>query len=109
MERERIEYLIEKGALTPDEKSEIEQAAKELGLSYTINHGCRECYDKLLLRLYEFEAPQPNVSPDGYRLKNTTANLTIGGKVVNNATIKAVEVGKFSKKVIQKYFEDYED
>ena len=54
MDIERIELLIRKRSFTIDEKSEIRAAADAEGIEYTISKDrCRECYEKILLKLFE--------------------------------------------------------
>lgn len=107
MELNRIEQLIAKTSLTSEEKKEIKKAAEEAGIEYTIKKGrfCRECYEKILLKLYEASKPEANKSVDSYKLKDVRKDIIIGGVRVNNANIASVEVGRFSQSVINSFFE----
>lgn len=112
MEIERIEQLIAKSSLTIDEKREIREAADSEGIKYTIKKGkfCGSCYEKILVKLYEAKRKDvtANVSRDGYRLRDVFRNTIIGGKIVNNTTIRDIEVGVFSESVRNKFFEKCE-
>ena len=107
MEIKRINELIEKPSLTAEEKKEIREAADAIGLEYTIKKGkfCRECYEKILLKLYELNQPEKNKSKDGYVLRNIRNAFRIGGFLVNNSTISEIEVGKFNPAIINQLFE----
>lgn len=107
MELNRIEQLIAKTSLTIEDKKEITTAADEAGIEYTIKKGrfCRECYEKILLKLYEANKPEANKSVDGYKLKDVRKDVFIGGVRVNNTTIASIEVGRFSQSVINGFFE----
>ena len=103
----RINELIEKSSLTSEEKKEIREAAYAAGLEFTIKKGkfCSECYEKILLKLYELSQPEKNKSKDGYVLRNVRNAFRIGGILVNNATMPEIEVGKFNKAIINQLFE----
>ena len=72
MEIKEIEKLIEKQRLTAEDKAAVKEEADRLGIAYTLKQGCRSCYDKLLLKIYDAhrEEVASAVSLDGYRLKN---------------------------------------
>lgn len=112
MDIERIEELIRKRSLTLSEKAEIRDAADEEGIEYTISKDrCRECYEKILLKLFEKKSASVNfnLSRDGYRLRNLLEDITVRGVRICNATIADVEVGQFSQVVINHFFVKNED
>lgn len=112
MDIERIEVLIRKRSFTIDEKAEIRAAADAEGIEYTISKDrCRECYELILLKLFEkkSESVNFNVSRDGYRLRNLMEDITVRGIRICNATIADVEVGQFSPVVINQFFVKDED
>ena len=53
MELKDIERLIEKQRLTAEEKTAVKEEADRLGIAYTLKQGCRQCYDRLLLKIYD--------------------------------------------------------
>lgn len=92
---------------TKEMKAEIREAADALGLEYTIKEGarCRECYDKLLVRIYEATDMDAAVSLDGWRLKDPRHSFrTYGGELWSNATIAGKEVGSLNPNIIDAYF-----
>lgn len=104
MEQSRIEYFINKKALTAKEKKEIRDAADELGIRYKVKHGCGNCYETLLLRIYEQTSKDVNRSKDGYVLKKVSETFMFNGMKVGNDNISELEVGKFNKAIISRYF-----
>lgn len=105
MEIREIEYLIQKSALTTHEKRAIREAADSAGLTYTIRQGCRDCYERLLLRLYELaEKKELNTSPDGWRFKNPRQSFQYNGTIYNNETIKGLRVGHLHPVIIKANF-----
>lgn len=105
MDINEIEYLIQKSALTSHEKRAIREAADAAGLKYTIRQGCRDCYERLLLRLYELaEHKELNTSPDGWRFKNPRQSFQYNGVVYNNETIKGLSVGHLHPVIIKANF-----
>lgn len=108
MTRERIEELMATKPWTKEMKAEIREAADALGLKYIIREGarCRECYDKLLVRIYEATEVGAAVSLDGWRLKDPRHSFrTFGGELWSNATIAGKEVGNLHQNIIDAYFE----
>ena len=100
-----IEYLIQKSALTAAEKKAILEAADAAGLKYTIRQGCRDCYERLLLQLYELaEHKELNTSPDGWRFKNPRQSFQYCGVVYNNETINGLRVGHLHPVIIKANF-----
>ena len=100
-----IEYLIQKPALTSSEKRSIREAADEAGLTYTIRQGCRDCYERLLLQLYELaEKKELNTSPDGWRFKNPRRSFQHNGTIYNNETIKRLLVGHLHPVILKANF-----
>lgn len=100
-----IEYLIQKPALTSSEIRSIREAADEAGLAYNIRQGCRDCYERLLLRLYELaEKKELNTSPDGWRFKNPRQSFQYNGTIYNNETIKGINVGHLHPVIIKANF-----
>ena len=104
MEQSRIEYYINKKALTAKEKKEIRDAADELGIRYKVKQGCGNCYETLLLRIYEQTSKEVNRSKDGYALKKVSETFMVNGIKVDNANISELEVGKFNKVIVSRYF-----
>lgn len=104
MEQSRIEYFINKKALTAKEKKEIRDAADELGIKYKVKQGCGNCYETLLLRIYEQTAKEVNRSKDGYALKKVSETFMFNGMKVGNENISELEVGKFNKAIVSRYF-----
>lgn len=106
MDINRIEYLIQKSALTSREKRDIREAADAAGLQYTVRKGCGDCYERLLLRLYEMaEKKKLNTSPDGWQFKNPHQSFQYNGIVYNNETIKGLSVGRLHPVILQANFE----
>lgn len=100
-----IEYLIQKSALTTQEKRAIREAADAAGLKYTIRQGCRDCYERLLLQLYELaEKKDLNISQDGWRFKNPRQSFQYNGTIYNNETIKGLRVGHLHQVILQANF-----
>ena len=100
-----IEYLIQKSALTTHEKHAIREAADAAGLKYTVRKGCRDCYERLLLQLYEMaEKKELNTSPDGWRFKNPHQSFQYNGTIYNNETIKGLRVGHLHPVILQANF-----
>lgn len=105
MEIGEIEYLIQKPALTANEKRAIREAADAAGLKYTVRKGCRDCYERLLLRLYELaENKELNTSQDGWRFKNPRQSFQYNGVVYNNETIKGLRVGHLHPVILKANF-----
>lgn len=105
MELEVIEYLIQKSALTTNEKRAIREAANAAGLKHTVRKGCNDCYERLLLRLYEMaEKKKLNTSPDGWQFKNPHQSFQYNGTIYNNETIKGLSVGRLHPVIIQANF-----
>ena len=104
MEQSRIEYFINKKTLTAKEKKEIRDAADELGIRYKVKQGCGNCYETLLLRIYEQTSKEVNRSKDGYALKKVSETFMVNGMKVGNENISEIEVGKFNKAIIARYF-----
>ena len=100
-----IEYLIQKPALTSSEKRAIREAADAAGLTYTIRQRCRDCYERLLLQLYELaEKNELNTSPDGWRFKDIRHSFQYNGVIYNNETIKGLNVGPLHPVIIKANF-----
>ena len=105
MEISEIEYLIQKSALTTHEKRAIREAADAAGLKYTIRQRCRDCYERLLIQLYELaEKKELNTSPDGWRFKDIRHSFQYGGVVYNNETIKGLNVGHLHPVIVKANF-----
>ena len=106
MEKARIELLLNKEILEEEEKKEIREAADAAGVKYTIRKSCEKCYDSILMKLYEINKSEIvlNISRDGYKLKEATANFRIGDVVYNNATIYGLEVGNLPASVLEAKF-----
>lgn len=100
-----IEYLIQKPSLTEAERKAIRDEADAAGLKYTVRKGCRDCYERLLLRLYELaENKELNTSPDGWRFKNPRQSFQYNGVVYNNETIKGLRVGHLHPVILKANF-----
>ena len=100
-----IEYLIQKPTLTTQEKRAIREAADAADLKYTVHRGCRDCYERLLLRLYELaEKKELNTSLDGWRFKDIRHSFQYCGVVYNNQTIKGLNVGNLHPVIIKANF-----
>lgn len=105
MDIDVIEYLIQKPTLTKQEKSAIRDAADEAGLKYTVRKGCRDCYERLLIQLYELaEEKELNTSPDGWRFKNPRQSFQYNGVIYNNETIKGLRVGHLHPLILKANF-----
>lgn len=107
MELKDIERLIEKQRLTAEEKTAVKEEADSLGIEYTLKQGCRSCYDKLLLKIYDAHREEVTaaVSVDGYRLKNPLHGFrTYNGELFDNTTIKDKVVGKLHPSIVREYF-----
>ena len=105
MDTRGIENLINKPRLTADEKKAIRKAADEEGLEYVVKQGCRDCYDRLLLKLYELKGGgEANVSLDGYRFRDTAKSFRAGNVVYSNETISGLRVGHLHPVIIRSNF-----
>ena len=107
MELKDIERLIEKQRLTAEEKTAVKEEADRLGIAYTLKQGCRQCYDRLLLKIYDAhrEEVAAAVSVDGYRLKNPLHGFrTYNGELFDNTTITDKVVGKLHPSIVREYF-----
>lgn len=107
MELKDIERLIEKQRLTAEEKSAIKAEANRLGIAYTLKQGCRQCYDKLLLKIYDAHRDEVSaaVSLDGYRLKNPLHGFrTYNGELFDNTTVAGKVIGKLHPSIVREYF-----
>lgn len=105
MEKERIEKLLNKAKLTADDRAEIRREADKMGISYTVKKGCRKCYERILLKMYEAMTQAPaEVSLDGWSLKDTRQSFRVGGKLYNNATIKTMRIGNLHPLVLNRWF-----
>lgn len=105
MEKERIEKLLNKAKLTADDRAEIRREADKMGISYTVKKGCRKCYERILLKMYEAMTQAPaEVSLDGWSLKDTRQSFRVGGKLYNNATIKTMIIGNLHPLVLNRWF-----
>jgi len=107
MELKDIERLIEKQRLTAEEKTAVKEEADRLGIAYTLKQGCRQCYDRLLLKIYDAHREEVTVavSLDGYRLKNPLHGFrTYNGELFDNTTVTAKVVGKLHPAIVREYF-----
>ena len=107
MELKDIEILIEKQRLTAEEKTAVKKEADRLGIAYTLKQGCRQCWDKLLLKIYDAhrEEVAAAVSVDGYRLKNPLHGFrTYNGELFDNTTVTGRVVGKLHPAIVREYF-----
>lgn len=105
MELAEIEHLINKPALSTSDKQAIRAAADAAGLKYTVKQGCRNCYERLLLRLYEMaDGKELNTSLDGWKFRNTRMSFQHNGTVYNNETIKGLRVGHLHPVIIKANF-----
>ena len=107
MEIKDIERLIEKQRLNAEDKAAVKAEADRLGIAYTLKQGCRSCYDKLLLKLYDAhrEEVAAAVSLDGYRLKNPLHGFrTYNGELFDNITVTGKVVGKLHQAIVREYF-----
>lgn len=107
MELKEIERLIEKQKLTAEEKSEVKAEADRLGITYTLKQGCRQCWDKLLLNIYDAHRDEAvaAISVDGYRLKNPLHGFRLySGELFDNTTITGKVVGKLHPSIVREYF-----
>lgn len=107
MEINEIERLIEKKRLTAEDKAAVKAEADRLGIAYTLKQGCRSCYDKLLLKIYDAhrEEVAAAISVDGYRLKNPLHGFrTYNGELFDNNTVTDKVVGKLHPAIVREYF-----
>ena len=107
MEIKDIERLIEKQRLTAEDKAAVKAEADRLGIAYTLKQGCRQCWDKLLLKIYDAhrEEVAAAVSVDGYRLKNPLHGFrTYNGELFDNTTVSGKIVGKLHPAIVRDYF-----
>lgn len=110
MDARDIEILINKSRLTAEDKKAIRKAADEEGLEYVVRQGCRNCYDKLLLRLYESKGGgEANVSLDGYRFRDARRSFRHNGIVYSNETIAGLRVGHLHPVIIKSNFVKVEE
>lgn len=110
MDTRDIEILINKPRLTAEDKKAIRKAADDEGFEYVVRQGCRDCYDKLLLRLYEAKGGgEANVSLDGYRFRDTKRSFLHNGIVYSNETIAGLRVGHLHPVIIKSNFVKVED
>lgn len=105
MEKGRIERLLNKARLTADDRAEIRREADGMGITYTVKKGCRKCYERILLKMYEAMTEVPaSVSLDGWSLKDTRQSFRVGGKLYNNETIKTMRIGILHPLVLNRFF-----
>lgn len=107
MEIKEIERLVEKQRLTAEDKAAVKAEADRLGIAYTLKQGCRQCWDKLLLKIYDAyrEEVAAAVSVDGYRLKNPLHGFrTYNGELFDNNTVAGKVVGKLHPAIVRDYF-----
>lgn len=105
-----IENLINKPRLTAEDKKAIRKAADEAGIEYVVKNGCRDCYDKLLLRLFEAKGGgEANVSLDGYRFRDARRSFRHNGIVYSNETIAGLRVGHLHPVIIKSNFVKVEE
>ena len=107
MELSEIERLIEKQRLTAEDKAAVRAEAERLGIAYTLKQGCRQCWDKLLLKIYDAHREEVDaaVSLDGYRLKNPLHGFrTYNGELFDNTTITEKVVSKLHPHIVREYF-----
>jgi hypothetical protein len=105
MNLKEIEILINKPALTVGDKKAIRAAADAAGLKYTVKQGCRDCYDKLLLRLYEMaDGKELNTSLDGWRFRDARRSFLHNGIVYSNETIVGLRVGHLHPVILKANF-----
>lgn len=106
MTTDDIEILINKNSLTQSEKKSIKDEADRLGIAYNIRQGCRDCYDKLLLKIYDkVRSVTSSVSIDGYRFKMPGDSFrTYCGEIFNEATLPEKVVGRLHKSIIDDRF-----
>lgn len=105
MDLKEIEILINKPALTVGDKKAIRTAADAAGLKYTVKQGCRDCYDKLLLRLYEMaDGRDLNTSLDGWMFRDARRSFRHNGIVYSNETIGGLRVGHLHPAIIKANF-----
>lgn len=106
MTKERIEELIAKKPLTQQERAEIREAADSLGLEYTIKEGarCRDCYDKLLVRIYEAMDVEAIASLDGFVMRDPRHSFVCLGQLWSNAVMASRKVGSLHPSVRDSYF-----
>lgn len=105
MELAEIELLINKPALSVSDKKAIRAAADAAGLKYTVKQGCRDCYERLLLRLYELsDGLELNTSLDGWKFRNARMSFMHNGTIYNNETIKGLRVGHLHPVIIKANF-----
>lgn len=98
---------MEKQRLTAEDKAAVKAEADRLGIAYTLKQGCRQCWDKLLLKLYDAHREEVTaaVSLDGYRLKNPMHGFrTYNGELFDNKTVAEKVVGKLHPSVVRDYF-----
>ena len=107
MELKEIERLIEKQRFTAEDKAAVKAEADRLGIAYTLKQGCRSCYDKLLLKIYDAHRDEVTaaVSVDGYRLKNPLHGFrTYNGELFDNNTVAGKVVGNLHPHIVREYF-----
>lgn len=105
MELAEIELLINKPVLSYGDKKAIRAAADAAALKYTVKQGCRDCYERLLLRLYELaDGKELNTSLDGWKFRNTRMNFQHNGMIYNNETIKGLRVGHLHPVILKANF-----
>lgn len=110
MDTREIENLINKSRLTAEDKKAIRKAADEAGIEYVVRQGCRNCYERLLLRLYEAKGGgEANVSIDGYRFRDTKRSFRHNGIVYSNETISGLRVGHLHPVIINSNFVKVEE
>lgn len=110
MDARDIEIMINKTRLTAEDKKAIRKAADEEGLEYVVRQGCRNCYERLLLRLYEAKGGgEANVSLDGYRFRDARRSFRHNGVVYSNETIAGLRVGHLHPVIIKSNFVKVEE
>lgn len=104
MEKQRIEHLMMKSALTRDERAEIRKAAKAAGIAVEFKQACRSCYETALLKLYETAGGEMAVSVDGYAFRRRGDSFRVMGTLYSESTLPTQTVGTLAPSVIRMYF-----
>lgn len=109
MDVEKIEKLINKEALTSEDKAAIREAAADAGLSTGRGRPCARCYERILLQLYELATTERRESLDGYVLKNVRTSIRACGILISNSTISGMRVEGLHRHIVSEFFEKKTD
>ena len=109
--KEQIKALASAKSFTVEEKEFLKATATDIGISFEIRKGCRNCYTDLAVQIYNElmnVEPQAKAAQPKYKLKQGV-DVIIGypnGKRLNAATVTDEWAEQLIEKGQKKYFEN---